>query len=68
MAMEYVARYVQKTALDAARIIAINEHSVSNRWTHRDSGQTRITTVKDMESRRDGRAGTDCDEGAATQG
>lgn len=31
--MEYVARYVQKTALDAARIIAIDEHSVSFRWT-----------------------------------
>ncbi len=48
-AMEYVARYVQKTALDAARIIAINEHGVSYRWTHRESGQTRITTVKGHE-------------------
>ena len=48
-AMEYVARYVQKTALDAARITAINEHSVSYRWTHRESGQTRITTVKGHE-------------------
>lgn len=48
-AMEYVARYVQKTALDAARITAINEHGVSYRWTHRESGQTRITTVKGLE-------------------
>ena len=47
--MEYVARYVQKTALDAARIISINEHSVSYKWTHRESGQTRITTVKGHE-------------------
>jgi hypothetical protein len=48
-AMEYVARYVQKTALDAARIIAINEHSVSYKWTHRESGEKRITTVKGLE-------------------
>ena len=44
-----LARYVQKTALDAARIIAISEHSVSFRWTHRESGETRITTVKGSE-------------------
>ena len=48
-AMEYVARYVQKTALDAARIIAIDEHSVSFRWTHRETGEKRVTTVKGME-------------------
>ncbi len=48
-AMEYVARYVQKTALDAARIISINEHSVSYRWTQRESGQTRSTTLKGHE-------------------
>lgn len=48
-AMEYVARYVQKTALDAARIIRIDEHSVSFRWTHRESGEKRITTVKGSE-------------------
>lgn len=48
-AMEYVARYVQKTALDAARIIAINEHNVSYKWTHRESGQSRITTLKGSE-------------------
>ncbi len=48
-AMEYVARYVQKTALDAARIIAISGHSVSYRWTHRESGETRVTTVTGME-------------------
>jgi len=48
-AMEYVARYVQKTALDAARIIAISEHGVSYKWTHRESGEARVTTVKGME-------------------
>ena len=48
-AMEYVARYVQKTALDAARIIAISQHSVSYKWTHRESGEKRITTVKGHE-------------------
>lgn len=48
-AMEYVARYVQKTALDAARITAISEHSVSFRWKDRESGETRITTVKGHE-------------------
>ena len=48
-AMEYVARYVQKTALDAARIIAISEHNVSYKWTHRESGEKRITTVKGHE-------------------
>ncbi|MCX6858349.1 MAG: transposase [Verrucomicrobia bacterium] len=48
-AMEYVARYVQKTALDAARIIAISEQSVSYKWTHRESGEARTTSVKGME-------------------
>ncbi len=48
-AMEYVARYVQKTALDAARLIHIDAHSVSYKWTHRESGESRITTVKGSE-------------------
>lgn len=48
-AMGYVARYVQKTALDAARIIAISENNVSYRWTHRESGEKRVTTVKGRE-------------------
>ena len=48
-AMEYVARYVQKTALDSARIIRIDEHNVSFRWTDRKSGEKRITTVTGME-------------------
>lgn len=48
-AMEYVARYVQKTALDAARIISMDEHNVSFKWTHRESGEKRITTMKGME-------------------
>ena len=48
-AMEYVARYVQKTALDAARIIAVSEKGVSYKWTHRQSGQSRVTSVKGRE-------------------
>jgi hypothetical protein len=53
---------------DAARIIAISQHSVSYRWTHRESGEKRVTTVKGLEPRPGGRAETDCDEGAAPQG
>lgn len=48
-AMEYIARYVQKTALDSARIIRIDEHHVSYQWTHRESGEKRLTTVKGSE-------------------
>ncbi len=44
-AFEYVARYVQKTALDACRITAVDEKNVSFRWTDRESRQERITTL-----------------------
>ena len=45
-----------------------DQRSVSYRWTHRESGEKRVTTVKGMEPRPGGRAETDCDEGAAPQG
>jgi len=44
-AFEYVARYVQKTALDASRITAVDEAGVTFRWTDRESGQAKLTTL-----------------------
>ena len=44
-AFEYIARYIQKTALDASRITAVDEHGVSFRWTDRKSGDERITSL-----------------------
>ena len=48
-AFEYVARYVQKTALDASRITAVDKDSVSFRWTDRESGKERITRLSGEE-------------------
>ena len=48
-AFEYVARYVQKTALDASRITAVDEDSVSFRWTDRASGNERFTKLSGEE-------------------
>ena len=48
-AFEYVARYVQKTALDASRITAVDEDRVSFRWTDRESGNERITRLSGEE-------------------
>lgn len=48
-AFEYVARYVQKTALDASRITAVDEDSVSFRWTDRESGTAQITKLSGEE-------------------
>ena len=44
-AFGYLARYVQKTALDAARILAVTDETVTFRWTDRESGETRTQTV-----------------------
>ena len=44
-AFEYVARYIQKTALDASRLTAVDEGGVSFRWTERESGKERITRL-----------------------
>ena len=48
-AMEYVARYVQKTALDSARIIGLTADSVSFAWTDRKTGQSRVTRLSGHE-------------------
>jgi len=40
-AFEYLARYVQKTALDAARILKVTDQGVAIGWTDRESGQAR---------------------------
>ena len=50
-AVEYVARYVQKTALDPSRITAVDETGVSFRWTERESGKERITKLSGEESK-----------------
>jgi len=44
-AFEYVARYVQKTAMDASRITALDNSGLTFRWTDRESGQVRHTTL-----------------------
>jgi len=44
-AFEYVARYVQKSALDASRITAVDEAGVTFRWTDRESGEARTITL-----------------------
>ncbi len=48
-AFEYVARYVQKTAMDATRITAVDGDRVSFRWTDRQTGKPRITTLSGEE-------------------
>ena len=40
-AMTYLARYVQKTALDHARIVATDEHSVTIGWRDRETKKSR---------------------------
>ena len=40
-AMSYLARYVQKTALDHARIVAADEHSVTIGWRDRETKKPR---------------------------
>ena len=41
----YLARYVQKTALDAARIVAVSDETVTFRWTDRESGESQTQTL-----------------------
>ena len=48
-AFEYLARYVQKTALDSSRITAVDEDSVRFRWTERKSGKEQITKLSGEE-------------------
>ena len=44
-AFEYVARYLEKTALDASRITGCDDDGVSFRWTERQSGQGKTTRL-----------------------
>lgn len=44
-AFEYVARYVQKTAIDTSRLTAVDDHGVTFRWTDRQSGREQRTTL-----------------------
>jgi hypothetical protein len=44
-AFEYIARYVQKTALDSARIVDVTAHGVTIAWTDRQSGQPRTALL-----------------------
>lgn len=44
-AMSYLARYVQKTALDHARIVAADGHGVTIGWRDRESRQPRSATL-----------------------
>lgn len=45
-AFGYLARYVQKTTLDSARITEVTDTHVSFAWIHRESGQRRVQTLE----------------------
>ena len=44
-AFEYISRYIQKTALDSARILSVTDHGVTIRWTDRESAQPRTARL-----------------------
>jgi hypothetical protein len=44
-AFGYLARYVQKTALDAARLVRVDDAGVALRYTDRESGEARTLTL-----------------------
>ena len=48
-AMSYLARYVQKTALDSARIVASDERGVTIAWRDRETKLARRTTLSGEE-------------------
>ncbi len=48
-AMSYLARYVQKTALDHARIVAADKHSVTIGWRDRETKKPRQTKLSGHE-------------------
>lgn len=48
-AFGYLARYIQKTALDAARILNITDTHVIIAWTDRHSGKRRTANLKEHE-------------------
>jgi Putative transposase/Transposase zinc-binding domain len=45
-AFEYLARYTQKTALDAARILKVTERTVTIGWIDRQSGRRRTAALE----------------------
>jgi hypothetical protein len=44
-AFEYLARYTQKTALDAARLLKVTDQHVTIAWTDRQSGHARTAQL-----------------------
>jgi len=48
-AFGYLARYIQKTALDAARILKADDAKVVIRYTHRQSGKPRTASLPGVE-------------------
>ena len=44
-AFGYLARYIQKTALDGARIVEVTDATVSFAWKDRESGERRVQTL-----------------------
>ena len=48
-AFGYLARYTQKTALDAARLLNVSDTGVTFRWTDRKSDETRTETLSGEE-------------------
>jgi hypothetical protein len=48
-AMDYLARYVQKTALDSARIVASDQRGVTIAWRDRETKLARRTTLSGEE-------------------
>jgi hypothetical protein len=48
-AFGYLARYIQKTALDSARILNVSDHGVTIGWSDRESGQARTAALSGHE-------------------
>ena len=44
-AFEYIARYIQKTALDSGRILKVTDHGVTIGWIDRESDQRRSAVL-----------------------
>jgi hypothetical protein len=48
-ALKYLGAYVTRTAITNARMIKVDEHSVTFRWKDRDHNQSRIMTLPGIE-------------------
>jgi len=44
-AFGYLARYIQKTAFDAARLVRVDDDTVTVRWNDRESGEARTLAL-----------------------